>query len=409
MRPLPRERPDPLARAPLVDRLNGWLEGAWRRGLATRPSLDPALLWAKAQRGAPAAGEQGGRSPEEVADFRLRLDALCDSLRAEAALNPLGLTMAHGQLVRAIRQRLQLGALWQARPDRAATPLAPPILVVGQMRGGTTRVHRLLAADPAHAATRFCDSWHPSPPCGAGPDLRPVWSALTLAFARRIDPWLDTIHPFGTTRPDEELGWLAAALDPCAYEAQWRIPAFTTWSEGRDAAPVYGEFARILATDAARRGNAARPRVMKVPQFAENLSALLARFPDARVVVARRDPQQVADSAASLVANQMTIQSDRVDLSWIAGECRRKVALRAARMDHALARFAGPVAEVEFAALDADWETEIARAYRLLGLTLTPQASAAMRVEQGRAARSAHPAHAAAYRSFALPQAPPAC
>ncbi len=386
----------------MVDRLNGWLETAWHAGLCSRPPVDPEALWAKACRSAPATGEHGGRSDEDAADFRLRLERLCAALEGEAALNPLGRTIAHGQLVRVLRQRLQLGGLWRAQLELAETPLAPPIVVVGQMRGGTTRVHRLLAADPAHAATRFCDSWHPVPPRPTlAPDLRPFWSALTLDFARRLDPWLDTIHPFGTTRPDEELGWLAAALSPCAYEAQWRVPSFSSWSEERDPAPIYREFARILATDAAHRGNADRPRVLKVPQFAEDLGALLAQFPLARVVVARRDPEDVVRSATSLVANQMSMQSDGADLGWIEAECRRKVALREERMNEALTRFEGPVAEVEFEELDRDWEGAIAGIYRQLRLPLTSAALDALREEQGRAAHSPHKAHALTYRRFA--------
>jgi len=382
----------------MVGRLDRWLDGAWNSGLCSCPSLEPDDLWAKALATAPAAGEGGGRSETDVADFRRRLTLLCASLKEEAALSNLGRTIAHGQLTRVIRQRLRLGALWLRRPQLAQTPLAPPIIVVGQMRGGTTRVHRLLAADPAHAATRFCDSWHPLPPTRL--DLRPLWTGLSLAVARRVDPWLDTIHPFGATRPDEELGWLAAALDHCAYEAQWRIPAYTAWSEDADPAPVYAEFARLLATDAATRANAALPRVLKVPQFAEDLPALLREFPAARVVVARRAHEDVVASAVSLVANQMALQSDKVDLAWIEAECRRKVLLREARMEEALDTFAGPLAEVDFAALDDDWEGEMARAYRALGLPLTPAALAAMRREQGRAARQPHTAHAASYRRF---------
>jgi hypothetical protein len=392
----PPPRPHPLARAPLVERLNGWLEAAWRKGWARRPSLDPEVLWAKALRASPAEGEFGGRSEEDAADFRVRLERLCASLQDEAALNALGLTIAHGQLTRVVGQRLKLGALWRRRPGILAQSLAPPILVVGQMRGGTTRVHRLLAADPAHAATRFCDSWHPVP---EAPDLRPLWSGLTLAFLHRVDPWLDSLHPFGSTRPDEELGWLAAALDHCAYEAQWRIPAFVAFSEARDPVPVYREFARILATDASHRGNAGRSRVMKVPQFAEDLGPLLAQFPDARVVVARRDPAEVLASSVSFVANQMTIQSDAVEMAWIEAEWYRKIGLRDARMGAALAAFSGPVTEISYAALDGDWEAEIGRAYRELDLQFTESARAAMRAEQGR--RSAHARHQQAYRTFA--------
>ncbi len=322
----------------------------------------------------------------------MRLDRLCAALEEEAALNPLGRAIAHGQIARVTRQRFALGKLWHEQPELLNTEIGPPILVVGQMPAGTTRVHRLLAADPAHAPTRFCDSWHPLPPRGML-DTRPLWSGLALAGARLLDPWLDTLQPFGAARADEELGWLAAALDHCAYEAQWRIPSFTAFSEARDPAPVYREFARILRTDAAYCGNAARPRVMKVPQFAEDLPALLSQFPGARIVVARRETSEVVLSAASLVANQMTIQSDQVDFDWIEREWHRKIALRQVRVEKALAGHNGPLASVDFASLNADWEEAIRNTYAALDLELTPPALAKMRREMRSTQHGAYQLH----------------
>lgn len=383
-------RPHLLARSALVDRVNDWLARAWKANLCTRPLLEPDRLWRSALSGGRSAGESGGRCESETADFRLRLERICAALENEADLNPLGRILAHGQLVRVIRQRVKLGELWQARPELLQARLAPPIIVVGQMRSGTTRIHRLLASDPAHAGTRFCDSWHPCPPASPLIDARPVLSALSLFVGRRLNPWLDAIHPFGVTRPDEELGWLAAALDHCAYEAQWRIPSYSAFSEAHDPAPVYAEFARILRTDAATRGNARLPRVLKVPQFAEDMAALLAQFPEARVVRTRRDLAQVEASAVSLVANQMAMQSDSADLAWIEAECRRKIGLREKRMEVALAGFGGALATTRFDAFDRGWKSEIAQIYAALGLDLQPPAVAEMQAEQDRAARTSH-------------------
>ena len=394
----PPPRPHPLSRSPLVERACGWLESAWDKGLSARPTLDPDALFEKVIKDAPRSGEYGPRDEIAVADFRLRLSTLCESLSAEAKLNTLGLAIAHGQLARVIKQRLELGALWSDQPHLATGTLAPPIIVVGQMRSGTTRLHRLLAADPQFTSTRFCDSWLPVP---RKPDTRPAWSALSLLFARTFDPWLDSIHPFGVTRPDEELGWLACALNHSTYEAQWRVPSFTAFSESRDPAPIYSEFARILSTDAQSRGNADRPRVLKVPQFAEDLPALLAQFPDARVVLTKRCEKQTTKSAASLVANQMTIQSDDVDMDWIEQEMARKIALRQSRIDAAMANFNGPQTIVDFDALGLDWEGVIAHAYDDLGLSLPQSSVAAMQGEHHRAAGSAHHAHSEQYREFA--------
>lgn len=371
---------------------------AWSwRSLNEKPPLDPEYIWRKGSEGFDAADEHACRNSDEVGDFRERLALLCQALEREADLNALGHAMAYGQLKGAVRTRHALGRLWRQQPKLARPPIAPPVIVVGQMRSGTTRVHRLLAADPRHAGTRLSNSIEPAP---RSPDTRPLRCAAGLALARQINPWLDTLHPFGATRADEELGWLAAALDHCIYEAQYRIPSFVAFSEARDPAPVYREFARILRTDAAAMGNAGRPRVLKCPQYSEDLDALLAQFPDARVVVTRRDAGEVLASTVSVVASQMAYQTDSADLVRIEDEWRRKLALRDARTEAALKDFAGSVAEVHFADLNADWRREVRRIYAALGLDLPPAALAAMEKEQAAAQRAPHTRHAATYREF---------
>ena len=292
-------RPHPLCVSRTATLANRAIAGMWERGLTVQPPLDPDFLWAKGSEGFAPDDEISIRPPEDVADFRARLEALCRSLREEAQLNALGHTMSYGQIVAAIEKRHALGRLWRERPDLAETPITPPIAVVGQMRAGTTRVHRLLAADPRHAGTRFCNAVDPVPPAGNVFDWRPLKLRAGLAIARLVNPWLDSQHPFGPTRADEELGWLTTALDVCAFEAQWRIPGYVAFSEARDAAPLYREFARILRTDAAMMGNADRPRVLKCPKFAEDIPALLAELPGTRLVVTRREPDDVLASSVS--------------------------------------------------------------------------------------------------------------
>ena len=354
------------------------------------PPMDPEELVRRGSKGYAPADEYGGRSEEDVADFHERLAVLCRSLQDEAKLNALGRAFAYGLITRAIQQRFALGALWLKQPELLQTRIAPPIIVVGQMRSGTTRIHRLLAADPAHSATRFCDSWHPVP---EKPDFRPLRGSFKLFLARRLDPWIDMLHPFGAARADEELGWLASALDHSAYEAQWRIPSFVAFSEARDPAPVYREFERLLLTDAGQHGNATKPRVLKVPQFTEDLEALLERFPDARLVVSRRCSEETLRSSVSLVANQMVIQSDHVDLEWVESEWRRKIALRRDRLASALNVHDGITAEIDFDRLGEDWIGETRALYEALGLTLTERAIGAMKVEMEGSAGGAHEGH----------------
>lgn len=391
-------RTHPFTRSRVAKWLDRMVEMAWEQGWDDKPALDPDHLWTVGSKGYSEEDERSIRSEDDVADFRLRLVRLCRSLGDEAELNSLGHAMAFGQITSAIRKRHALGKLWRERPDLASTPIAPPIIVLGQMRSGTTRVQRLLAADPNLSGTRFCNSHDPVPRM---PDLRPLKSRVGLAVARAVNPWLDTMHPFGATRTDEEIGWLAASLSPAAIEAQWRIPSFVAFSEARDPSPVYLEFARILRTDAATRGDAARPRVLKCPQFAEDMPALIAQFPDAKVVACERDEEDVLASSVSMVASQMAFQSELADCEALEAEWRRKIELRRGRMAEFAATADTVVATIRFEELNEDPVASLRDAYCKLGLEFAEPARSGVSSELERASRDAHSNHRQQIESFA--------
>jgi hypothetical protein len=219
-------RDHPLARGALAQRASDFLGKAWAKGWLPPPNLDPDALWALAARphsAAAQAAEHGGRTAEDVADFRERLERLCAALEAEADLNPLGRAMAWGQLSRVMKNRLAFGALWRERPELLETRLAEPIIVIGHMRSGTTRIHTLLAADPAHSHTRYCDAYHPVP---ARLGLNRIKAVLELAMLGALNPWMQSIHPMGAGAVEEELAWISAALHHSIYESQWHIPTY---------------------------------------------------------------------------------------------------------------------------------------------------------------------------------------
>lgn len=397
----PPPRPHPLARGKRAEQANAFLGKAWDKGWLPPPSLDPQSLWAIAAKPFGTLADEaarGGRGAEDAADFRERLERLCESVASEANLNPLGQAMAYGQLMRVVRNRLALGGLWRTKPELLDTRLAPPIIVIGHMRSGTTRIHKLLAADPAFSHTRYCDAYHPVP---ARVSLNRMVSALELAMLGVLNPWMQSIHPMAPTAVEEELAWISAALHHSIYESQWRIPTYSAWSEARDPGPIYREFVRMFQTDAAYRGVADKARVLKVPAFAEDLDTILDAFPDARLVLASREHDAVLKSAVSLAANQMAIQSDSCDLAAIEALWRHKIALREERIAAALAEWQGPVARLSFDELNADWEGAMHECYRQIGLALSPEALNRMRRVMAGSRKGDHHAHAAQLAGFA--------
>src|SRR5690606_7843070 len=119
-------------------------------------------------------------------------------------------------------------------------------------------------------------------------------------------------------------GLLSFSFYGAQIEAQWRVPTFARFWEMQDKTWVYREFRQLLQTIAWQRGETTRPWVLKAPQFMEDLESLLEVFPDARLICLRRDLGEVASSSASLVWNQMKLQSDTVDPRWIGAEWLHK-------------------------------------------------------------------------------------
>lgn len=343
------------------------LEQAWNRGWLSQPVLDPDHLVAAARKrtGLKDLGNEDG--------WRDRLERLTQALHAEAALSPLGTVIAYGQLVSALADRARVHALWRRHPEILDQPIPQPIIVLGQMRSGSTRMQRLLACDPRFAHTRFFESWNPVPISRSRwLDDRRARAWIGLRCAQWLNPEFRVVHPTGLTQPDEEIGLHNVSIFGAAFEAQWRIPSFAKAGEHMDTQPVYAEFRRLLQTVAwLRKEQGTRPWVLKLPQFTQDLDSLLSAFPDARLVCLDRPAAALVASSASLVHGQMTVQSDAADPRWIGTEWLRKIALRQRRMAVYRARADVPQVDVGFQAMGDDWEGEMRRVYAMLGLPLT--------------------------------------
>ena len=346
---------------------------AWERSALPEPTLLPADLLAAAIE-AETCDDFG---PDH---WRSGFALLADGLNRTADLNPLGRAMAHGQVVKALRERLRAQALWRARPDMLAQTVAAPVIVLGSMRSGTTRIQRLLACDPRLAHTRMFELLNPVPPARFGHARRAAQAWLGLSILRRFNPEIGAIHPTGVLAPEEEFGLYAPSFAGAQFETQWCVPAFARHWEQADRGWVYAEFRAMVQTLAwAQGGDGSRPRVLKAPQFMQDLAELLAVFPDARLVCLSRDAVDVVASSASLVWNTMRVQSDRIDPHWVGSEWLRKTRTRVDTAAAVRARHPHvQQIDVRFADVSADWRGEMRRIYAFLGLPLTPEVEGRM-------------------------------
>lgn len=289
-----------------------------------------------------------------------------------------GKLSAQAQFRKVLTDRLW-AQMWLTRhPEILARPIRRPVVIVGPMRSGTTRMHRLLAGDQRFAHLRSFETISPVPRPDfekkGRRDFRPVLASRIMKVARLANPRTLSIHPTGPYEPEEELGLLVSSMWGMKHEAQWNVPSYGRWCEGQSAVPAYRHMADLLRLVGwSQQESSLRPWILKTPQHMLDLPALLEVFPDARLIFTHRDPLKVVGSAASLAWNQTIIYSDHADPRTIGREWLRKTALQIERMR--AARDAIPrhrMIDVQYEDMEADWRGTMDRIYDFLSLDIEP-------------------------------------
>jgi hypothetical protein len=262
----------PPRRTRFIDMLNLGMAAARKAGLAEVPVLDKDTLL---QRARDLAGLDNFGDPW----FHRPLDVLVDAIAAEARLNEAGQWTAMKQIGKILVDRLWAEQWFERHPEILARPLPHPVIVVGAMRSGTTRMHRLLSADHRFTHLRSFETISPVPRPGfvhGAADFRVTLAARIARLARLSNPRTLTIHPTGPMEAEEELGLLVNSFWSTKHDAMWWVPSYGRWSEAQDPTPAYEQMARLLKLVGwSQQASSLRPWVLKTPQHMFDLPVLL--------------------------------------------------------------------------------------------------------------------------------------
>jgi len=396
---LTEEALTPPRRTRFIDGMNAAMGLARRAGLAETPVLEKQALLDRAR-------EYTGLDDFGDCWFEKPLKALLEALKSEARLNAAGEWTARATFEKVLHDRLWAEQWFSRHPEILSRPMPHPVIIVGPMRSGTTRLHRLLSADHRFSNLRSFETISPVPRPGFdhhGSDSRISLARRIMRVARLANPRTLTIHPTGPLEAEEELGLLVNSFWGMKQEAQWWVPSYGRWCEGQDPLPAYRQMARLLRLIGwSQQASSLRPWVLKTPQHMLDLPTLMTVFPDARLVFTHRDPLAVVGSAASLAWNQTIIYSDYADPKAVGEEWLRKTRLMIGRMRAARRDIpADRQIDIHYEEMDRDWRGTMARLYRFLGLELEP-ALPAMEAYQRRAtALKRHP-HRYSLEEFGL-------
>jgi sulfotransferase family protein len=338
-------------------------------------------------------------------DYTDGLAVLLESYARDAGLTPLGRRVKRSFLRGALVARLLSEAAWASYPDYAGVAIERPIFVTGLPRTGTTALHRLLTADPAHQGLEMWLTQAPGPrpprDTWAG---NPVFRQIQAGFDRHHveHPEFTGVHFMAADQVEECWQILRQSGRSISYECLAHLPAYSRWLSGQDWTAAYRRHRRNLQLiglpDAGRRW------VLKNPSHLFALDALLSVYPDALVIQTHRESAAAIASVCSLAEQasrgwSTTFTGPQIGRDQLELWARGLELFTAARARHDPARFF----DVAYAEFTADPLAVIESVYARFGLTLSGRAAGAMRaLVTGSAGTGARPSHRYSLDDFGL-------
>lgn len=323
-----------------------------------------------------AAEKQTGLNDWGSEDFWPGFETLARSCAADDTQTIIGRASLRVEMLHRLKNRLRLEAAIKHEPTMLDHPVRRPLFIIGFPRTGTTLLHKLLAQDPNVHVPLQWKLYSPLPMNVPQAEIdRRIREANSLIrFAAVLAPQWSIIHPPSAVEPEECIFLLT---DNLAYALRANIPAYVEKYLRTDLKPVYANFRQHL--QALQWQQPERSWTLKSPLHLWGLDALLATFPDARIIQTHRDPKKALPSWFSLAAALGKMHRRTVDLTQIAKDWLPlwKIGMERAQTVRATAN-ADQFLDIHYRDLVADPLVAVRQIYAHFGNELTPDAQANM-------------------------------
>jgi hypothetical protein len=337
-------------------------------------SVEAVLADARRQTGLEHFGDQS---------FLPGLRVLINALNEEAQLNAAGRMHARAEITGSLKNRLWADACFKAHPEILERKIAAPIVIVGPIRSGTTRIQRLLAADSRLLHLKAWEGFNPAPRMGQadlGRQARHGEVEQFLQMGYAINPGAFSAHPMGADEADEEILLLNHSFCGLSPSLMFTVPSYNRWLLSHEKTDVYRYTSNLLRLVSWARGDDQnKPWVLKTPQHMLDLDVLMRVFPDARLIFTHRDPIKTVASTMSLAWNFSVFDTDRplravVRDTWV--DMCVEMARRCIAGREAIA--AERQIDIYYNEVNADWRAVMRRIYAFSGMEMTPEAERSM-------------------------------
>ena len=176
-------------------------------------------------------------------DYSDGLAVLLESYARDAGLTAKGVRVARALVRGALTARLSSEAGWTRNPETRCQHRAAD-LRHRAARTGTTALHRLLTADPAHQGLQawLAEVPQPRPPRETWA-ANPVFQHIQAGFERHhvLHPEFMAVHYMAADQVEECWQLLRQSMRSISFECLAHLPGYSSWLRGRTGpAPTAG-------------------------------------------------------------------------------------------------------------------------------------------------------------------------
>ncbi|WP_137146659.1 sulfotransferase [Mycolicibacterium sp. CR10] len=313
-------------------------------------------------------------------NYREALAVLLDSYTRDADLTEIGSKMNRFFVRNALVARLVSEAAFKQYPQHTEVAIERPIFVTGLPRTGTTVIHRLLTADPAHQGLELWLAEFPQPrPPRETWSQNPVFQQIDAQFtkAHEENPDYTGLHYMTADEVEECWQLLRQSLHSVSYETLAHLPTYSQWLSRQDWTKSYQRHRKNLQLIGLNEPE--KRWVLKNPSHLFALDALFATYPDALVVQCHRPAETIMASMCSLAQHTTegwshSFSGDVIGQDSLETWSRGLRLFNAERAKHDPAQFC----DVDYFEFIKDPIAAVEGIYRHFGIELTDAGRAAM-------------------------------
>jgi hypothetical protein len=313
--------------------------------------------------------------------WREGLTILVDTVESTPDVSAGGRDYVYGQFVDALWNRLRIVEYLKQHPEVSAERIERPVVVLGLPRTGTSLASYLLDQDPQRRSLLTWEAENSVPPASpetlrTDPRCEKKRAELDVLAQGLKAVNIPMVHWDEADGPTECMFVQNQDFKAFLWEAFMPTSAYADWLLGADMSSTYAWEHSVLQMLQSR---APGSWSLKMPSHAVHIEALLATFPDARIVWAHRDPYKATASFLRLNYLSRSVLAGEINIGEVVPNVLRQLEAHISRPLRVRDRIGEDrFFDLHYAALMRDPLAVMRSLYDWAGDDLTPSTEHAM-------------------------------